>query len=126
EAEERGRRRACDAVLSRACFGDDPLFSHSHREQRLSERVVDLVCAGVRQIFALQQDPCAAAAVLAEPTGLPERCRAAGVLRQQSGELSREAAVRPRALIFGLERLNGRDQSLGYEAAAKGAVIAAS
>ncbi len=39
-----------------AGFGDDALLAHAPREQRLAERVVDLVRAGVEQVFALEVD----------------------------------------------------------------------
>ena len=56
EAEQRARGRARDAVLPRAGFGDDTRLAHAFGEQRLSERVVDLVRAGVREVFALEKD----------------------------------------------------------------------
>ena len=56
EAEQRARGRRGDTVLTCAGFGDDALLAHSLREQRLTERVVDLVRAGVRQVLALEQD----------------------------------------------------------------------
>jgi hypothetical protein len=40
-------------VLTRACFGDDSLFAHALGEQSLAEAIVDLVRAGVQQVFAL-------------------------------------------------------------------------
>ena len=56
EPESRAHRRRRDAVLSRARLGDDPPLAHPQREQRLPDRVVDLVRAGVVQVFALEQD----------------------------------------------------------------------
>jgi hypothetical protein len=41
-------------VLAGAGFGDDPLRADAFREQRLADGVVDLVRAGVREIFTLQ------------------------------------------------------------------------
>ena len=60
EAEQRAGRRRRHAVLAGAGLGDDPALAHPHREQRLAERVVDLVRAGVRQVLALQEDARAA------------------------------------------------------------------
>ena len=60
EAEQRARRRRGHAVLAGARFGDDAPLAHALGEQRLAERVVDLVRAGVRQILALQEDARAA------------------------------------------------------------------
>ena len=56
-----GRRR--HAVLPGAGLGDDALLAHPFREQPLTERVVDLVRAGVGQIFSLEVDPGAAAEI---------------------------------------------------------------
>ena len=56
EAEHRADRRAGDAVLPRAGLGDDARLAHPLGEQPLAERVVDLVRAGMREVFALQPD----------------------------------------------------------------------
>ena len=53
-AQPRRGGGARDAVLSGAGFGDDALRAQALGEQRLAHRVVDLVGAGVRQVFALQ------------------------------------------------------------------------
>ena len=50
-----GRGRG-DAVLAGAGLGDHAALAHPHGQQRLAERVVDLVGAGVVQVFALQID----------------------------------------------------------------------
>jgi hypothetical protein len=47
-------------VLARPGLGDDPRLAHAPREQRLPDRVVDLVRAGVIEVLALEIDPCAA------------------------------------------------------------------
>src|SRR6185295_2569185 len=54
EPEERARRRACHAVLTRAGLRDDALLPHPPRKECLPERAVDLVRAGVGQILALE------------------------------------------------------------------------
>jgi hypothetical protein len=56
EAEQRAGGRRSDAVLPRPCFGDDPPLPHPRGQQRLAERVIDLVRAGVREILALEED----------------------------------------------------------------------
>ena len=55
EAEQRARRGRRHAVLSGAGLGDDAALAHPLREQRLAERVVDLVRAGVREVLALEE-----------------------------------------------------------------------
>jgi hypothetical protein len=54
EAEVRSGGGAGDAVLASAGLGDDALLAHASREQRLAEGVVDLVCAGVGEVLALE------------------------------------------------------------------------
>ncbi len=60
QAETRGHGRRRYAVLPRAGLGDDALLAHSAGEQDLADRVVDLVRAGVAQVFAFQINFCAA------------------------------------------------------------------
>ena len=55
EPEPGAHRRGGDAVLARAGLRDDAALAHPEREQRLADRVVDLVRAGVVQILALEQ-----------------------------------------------------------------------
>src|ERR1043166_5168194 len=41
-------------VLAGTRFSDDATFSHPLGEKDLAERIVNLVCAGVEQVFALE------------------------------------------------------------------------
>jgi hypothetical protein len=41
-------------MLARARLRDDAALAHADRQQRLAERVVDLVGARVRQVLALE------------------------------------------------------------------------
>src|SRR5262245_24517506 len=52
--EARGDGCGCDTLLAGAGLGDNPAFPHSLREQNLAERIVDLVRAGVKEVFALE------------------------------------------------------------------------
>ena len=61
EPEQRAGGGGRDAVLAGAGLGDDPLLAHALGQQRLAERVVDLVGAGVEQVLALEEDPWPAA-----------------------------------------------------------------
>ncbi len=45
-----------NAVLPRARFGDDALFAQALRQQDLPYCVVDFVCAGMVEVFALEID----------------------------------------------------------------------
>lgn len=47
-------------MLASACFGDDGGFAESAREDDLAQPVVDLVTAGVVEVFAFQPDACSA------------------------------------------------------------------
>src|ERR1700685_424500 len=60
ETEERANSSSGDAVLSCTGFGDDAALAHAFGQQSLPETVVDFVCPGVKQIFALEVDLCAA------------------------------------------------------------------
>ncbi len=55
QPEQRAGGRRCDAVLSCARLRDDPRFPHATGQQGLADRVVDLVRAGMRQVFALEK-----------------------------------------------------------------------
>ena len=125
EAEQRAGRRRRDAVLPGAGLGDDPALAHADREQRLAERVVDLVRAGVGQVFALEEDPRAAgrlrsAAWLRRPASAARRSASAGA---SSSALKRRVVARRE--VGALELLDRLDQRLGHEAAAELAEVAA-
>ena len=53
-------RRAGDTVLTRTRLRNHPLLAHVFGEECLPNRVIHFVGAGVIQIFALEQDACAA------------------------------------------------------------------
>ena len=125
EAEQRARRRRRDAVLPGAGLGHDAPLPHPHREQRLAERVVDLVRAGVRQVLALQKDPRAAAR-LRSAAGLR---RSASAVRRSPSAAARARPGTPdrraRGKIGALELLDRLDERLGHEAPAELAEVAA-
>ena len=54
EIEQRAHRRRGDAVLAGARLGDDPPLAHALGQQRLAERVVELMRAGVVEVLALE------------------------------------------------------------------------
>jgi hypothetical protein len=60
EPQERADGRGGDAVLTGTGLRNDAPLSHAPRQQRLAERVVDLVRARVQQVLALDPDARAA------------------------------------------------------------------
>src|SRR5918999_1854625 len=119
EPEQRARRRRRHAVLAGAGLGDDPRLAHALGQQRLAERVVDLVRAGVEQVLALEVDRVSGG--LREPLGVVERGRAAGEVSEEGGELGAEPLVGARLDPGGLKFGQGRHQRLGDVLAAVGA-----
>ncbi len=92
QAEVGTRGRGRHAVLPGAGLGNHPPLAHPHREQRLAERVVDLVGAGVVQVFALELN-LRPAALLGQPLGKVQRRRPADKVLQQAVELSLKCSV---------------------------------
>ena len=80
-------------------FSDHAAFAHPHGEQGLSERVVDLMGAGVVEVFAFEiylrpaVDP-------AEPLGVIQGRRSANIMPQQIGQLGLEFFIRMNLLVL--------------------------
>ena len=111
-------------MLPGAGLGDDPPLAHARGEQRLADRVVDLVRAGVRQVFALQEDPRAAGR-RGEPLRLVHRRRAPDVVREQPAQLGLKRRIVARGEVGALELLDRLDQRFGDVASAELAEVAA-
>src|SRR5271157_3742142 len=75
--KQRAHGRRGDAVLAGASLGNDAMLAHAAGQQRLSDAVVDLVRAGVQQVFALEVDP-RAAKFFRKPLRQEQRRRTAG------------------------------------------------
>jgi hypothetical protein len=99
EVEQRGGRGAGHAVLAGPSLGDHPRLAHAPRQQGLADGVVDLVRAGVVEVFALEEDPCAAR-LARQPFGEVKRRRPADVLAEVILQLLLEVAIVPRLLIL--------------------------
>src|SRR5579859_3640083 len=119
EAEARAHRGSRDAMLTGARLRDDPALLHSLREEDLSQRVVDLVGAGVVQVFALQQD--ARANSRRQPRHGRDRCRAADVVLEQRVELAPELRIVARRIVHARQFLERMHQRFGDVSAAIGA-----
>ncbi len=124
EAEQRAGGRGRHTVLSGPGLGDDPALAHPFDQQRLPEHVVDLVRAGVVEVFPLEQDP-RAAGVLGEPGGLGQQRGASGVVAQQVVELGEILRIVLRLGVLGGELVLSGDQRLRHEPAAVGPEVPA-
>ena len=124
QAEQRADRGRGDAVLAGAGLGDDAALAHALRQQPLAERVVDLVRAGVGQVFALEVD-LRAAQLARQRGGVVERRRPADISRQQPVQLGVEGRVVARLAVGGLQLGQRRHDCLRHELAAELAVTAA-
>ena len=124
EAEQRAGRRRGDAVLSRAGLRDHTSLPHPLCKERLAERVVDLVCAGVGQVFALQKDP-GATGVGGQPGGLVQRCGTPHVVGQELTQPPLKGGIDPNGHVFARQDLDRLDQRFGHVAAAKLTEVAA-
>ena len=94
-------------------LGHQSGLAHALREERLAEDVVDLVRAGVVQVFALEQQ--AQAELLGQAVAFGERRRPAGVVAQQAVELGAELGVAPRRAERALQLAARGDERLGHE-----------
>ena len=126
--EQRARGGGRDAVRARAGLGDDPRLAHALGQQRLAERVVDLVRAGVVEVLALEVD--GVADLVGQPLREVQRRRAADVVVEQRVELGAVARVvaggEPRRLELdqrGHERLRDVLAAVGAEAVLDGAHV---
>ncbi|MDQ1113646.1 hypothetical protein QE418_003094 [Microbacterium testaceum] len=118
EAEQGRGRRGGDTVLAGAGLGDHTGLAETFGEQRLPQHVVDLVRAGVVEVFALEEDACAAG-VLGETRYLGEHRRAARIVVQQSAQLGVELGIGHGRLVDRGQLVDRRDQRLGHVPAAE-------
>ena len=113
-------------MLARSGFRNHAPLAHPDGEQRLTERVVDLVRAGVGQVLAFEQDPRSASCVgapthvLGEPGGVGERRGTPDVVSQQVVELGPERRIGERPLVLGAELVQRSDEGLGDVPTAEG------
>ena len=118
QPEQRADRGGGDAVLPGAGLGDDPRLAHALGEQRLPERVVQLVRAGVEEVLPLEVDAGPQRERLRQAVGAKERSGPAGVRAQKARQLLAVTGVRTRGRPGALELVQRRDQRFRHEAAA--------
>ncbi len=116
-AEARGNGGGRHAVLTGAGFCDHARLAHAAGEQCLADRVVDLVRAGVIEIFALQID-LRAAQHLAPAPGVIDRARPTDKVVQFALELGDELGIHAVLLVGVAQFLERMHQRLGDEDAA--------
>ena len=113
-----GRGRG-HAVLAGARLGDHPPLAHAARQQRLAQRVVDLVGAGMVEVFAFQVD-AGPAAMRAQALGEVQGRRPADVVPIQLGQLLVELRIGDGLLVLGGQLLQRVGEGFGDVAAAEG------
>ena len=110
-------------MLAGTGFGDHAGLAHALDEQGLSERVVDLVRAGVVQILALQKDSGVETGLLldecGEARGFGQRARTAHVTLLKRHEFLVEFGVGLGLVVDALQLVEGGDEGLGHIAAAE-------
>src|SRR5712692_4820099 len=117
EAEASGDGGDGDAVLARTGLGDDALLAHLDGEQRLSDRVVELVGAGMAEVLALEMD-VRPAEMLAQPVRRVKRRRPSDEGMAVTGELELKLGVRFGFMPYVLQLLERAHQRLGHVLAA--------
>ena len=118
EAEPGAHRGRGDAVLAGAGLGDDPALAQPPGQQRLADRVVDLVGAGVVQILALQPDPHARRQ-LHHALGQVERRRPADEVAAEALDVGQVGGIGLRRLPAGDQLVQGAHHRLRHEPAAE-------
>ncbi|CRK52028.1 conserved hypothetical protein [Rhodococcus sp. RD6.2] len=123
ESEECARRRGRDAMLAGAGLRDHAGLAHPLGEQHLPEHIVDLVRAGVVEVFALEEQ-ASTAGVLGQPGRFVDRRRPAGVVPLQAIQFAQERRIDAGLVVLGGDFLDHRHQCLGDVAATVGAEVA--
>ena len=126
-AVETEQRTGCcrgHAVLPRPGLRDHPPLPHPPREEGLTDGVVDLVRACMRQILSFEEN-ASAAGPLTQPDRFVERRRSTDVIAQQPSELVAESLVVARGEVRAFELGNWGDERLRHESPAISAVVTA-
>ena len=122
-AEARADGGGRDSVLASAGFGDDAFFAKPLGDEDLPEGVVDLVCAGVKEVFAFEVN-FRAAQLLRPSLGEIKWRRAADIMMQEIVQLGMKGRIIFGRLIGGRKFLQGSHQRLRHKHAAELAVVA--
>ena len=106
-------------MLAGPGLGDDALLAHAQREQRLADRIVQLVRSGVAEVLALEMD-AGAAEVLAQARGRVEGGRPADEGAPVAGKLELKLRIGLGFVPHVLELVERAHQRLGDVLAAEG------
>ncbi len=101
-------------MLTRAGLGHDPALSQPSGDQRLPERVVDLVRAGMGEVLALEPD-ARSPRVLGQAFREVHGRRASDEVAREERALPVEVGVGERLVHRGLEFVERRHHGLRYE-----------
>ena len=102
DAHQRAGRRQRHAVLARTRFGQHLGLAHVFGQQRFAQAVVDLVRAGVVQVFALEMDVRAALALRKAP-GIEDRTGPTDVMGVELRQLVLERCRLAHFLVGGVD-----------------------
>ena len=98
-------------------FSDDPAFPHAPGKERLPHRVVDLVRAGVVEVFALEPDRCSD--LLAEARRGGEWGRSPDIVGQEIIQFRAKGRIGHRRVERHLELVERGDEGLRHVPAAE-------
>jgi hypothetical protein len=118
QTDARAGRGRGYAVLAGAGLRDDALDAQPFGKQRLPDRVVDFVCARMREVFPLE--PHVGAPAFTEPPGVGQRGGPADPFTQLALELRLELRIVQMLLDPGLEPLERGHQRLRNVSPAEG------
>ncbi len=99
-------------------FRDQAFFAHALGQQYLADAVVDLVCAGVIELFTLEVD-LRATAELGQALGEVQRVWTAHVIALEIGHLFDEFRVDLGGFVLAVEVEHQRHQGFSHVAAAE-------
>ena len=111
-------------MLASTCFRNNALLAHAAGEQNLAEHIVDLVCAGVVELIALEID-FRAAKFFCQAFCEIERARATDIMFGEMIKLGLKSRILFGDLIGLFQLKDERHQSLGDKAAAEQAEMPA-
>ena len=110
-------------MLAGAGFRDDALLAHAPREQRLTDGVIDLVRAGMVEIFALEPN-LRTAAVLRQTPGVIDRAGTPDVVLELRCELRDKCGILAHQLVLRAQFVESVHQRLGDKHATVGSEVA--